>query len=72
MAATGLLVQYIGERSEIVMKKGSIVRDKETDKLGYVVGFWKGWSNWMIVYWFDTGKKEEVVNISLEVLCEGG
>ena len=52
------------------MKKGSIVRDKEDDKLGYVVARTR-WSNWMIVYWFDTGKKEEVVNWSLEEICEG-
>jgi hypothetical protein len=51
------------------MKKGSIVRNKDEGWLGYVVAR-TGWSNWMIVYWFDTGKKEEVVNWSLEVIGE--
>jgi len=54
------------------MKVGSIVRDKETDKLGYVVGFCTRWPKEMIVYWFDAGKKEYIFNKSLEVLCEGG
>ena len=51
------------------MKVGSIVSGKETGKLGYV--FSKTiFMNWMIVYWFDTGEKEEVINISLEVIHE--
>ena len=52
------------------MKVGTIVRDKETDKLGYVCGMTE-YTNWVEVYWVDTGEKYRVVNHSLTIIYGG-
>ena len=50
-----------------MMKVGSIVRDKETDKLGFICDLHR-YTNWYWVYWLDEGRKEEVINFSLMVI----
>ena len=50
-----------------MMKVGSIVRDKETDKLGFICNV-HCYMNWYWVYWLDEGRKEEVVNHSVMVI----
>ena len=49
------------------MKIGSIVRDKETDKLGFICDTHR-YMNWCWVYWLDESRKEEVVNFTLMVI----
>ncbi len=52
------------------MKVGTIVRDKETDKLGYVCGLCSA-MNWFWVYWIEEDRKQQVVNYSLTVIYGG-
>ena len=52
------------------MKVGTIVKDKETDKLGFICNV-HCYTNWYWVYWLDEGRKEEVVNYSLTVIYGG-
>ena len=49
------------------MKIGTIVRDKETDKLGFICDTHR-YMNWCWVYWLDESRKEEVVNFTLMVI----
>jgi len=61
------MVYKIRTKEGADMKVGVIVKDKETAKFGYVFSLCRA-MNWRWVYWFEEGRKEKVVNHSLEVI----
>mgnify|MGYP007077459959 FL=1 len=51
------------------MKRGDLVMNMSTKRMGIVCK--KGtWSNWYVIYWLNSGEKNQYHKHHLEVICE--